>query len=53
MITSISVGGSEHKTGLFADGIILSVSNPVSSMGNIQSIIDQFGDQFVLQGQQY
>lgn len=37
------MGQAEHKIGLFADDIILSLSEPYNSLHRIQQLIEEFG----------
>lgn len=42
-IKCIKIGQTEHTLGLFAGDIMLSLSNPVASLNEVQQILDFFG----------
>lgn len=41
-ITGISVGGKDHKIALYADDIVLFITNPTKSIPVVLEIINQF-----------
>uniref|UniRef100_A0A3P9HXL6 Reverse transcriptase domain-containing protein n=1 Tax=Oryzias latipes TaxID=8090 RepID=A0A3P9HXL6_ORYLA len=42
-ITGLDIGGQEHIIGLFADDVMIYLSDPVKSFGNLLKIFDRFG----------
>lgn len=43
-ITGIKIGKYEHKIGLFADDVIISVTNPEASLPTVQNVLELFGN---------
>lgn len=41
-VTGITIGDTEHKIGLYADDVIIALTNSKQSLIGIQHIIDQF-----------
>lgn len=41
-ITGFKIGTLEHKINLFADDVIMMVTNPISSLASIQSVLQRF-----------
>lgn len=42
-ITGFKLGGTDHKINLFADNVIILVSNPLSSLASVQQLLHRFG----------
>lgn len=42
-ISGIHIGGYNYIIGLFADDVVLTLTNPASSLANVQFLLDTFG----------
>lgn len=42
-ISGINVTGHIHKIGLFSDDVVLTLTNPASSLASVQSVVQDYG----------